>query len=59
MNLKYPNFNFEILFKATIRGLHLITNNPQYIYLSKDLSDYNFKEIRIESAGNFVLDNID
>jgi len=59
MNLKHPNFIFEILFKATTGGLYLITNHPQYIYLSKDLSNYNFKEIRIESEVNFVLDNID
>lgn len=59
MNLKHPNFNFEIKFKATTGGLYLITNHPQYIYLSKDLLDYNFKEIRIELEVNFVLDNID
>ncbi len=59
MNLKHPYFNYEILFKSTTGGLYLITNHPQYIYLSKDLSDYNFKEIRIESKVNFVLDNLD
>lgn len=59
INLKHPFFNYEILFKATTGGLYLITNHPQYIYLFKDLSDYNFKEIRIESKVNFVLDNPD
>lgn len=59
MNLKHPNFNFKIVIKATTGGSYLITNHPQYIYLSKDLSDYNIKEIRIESEVNFILDNLD
>ena len=58
LNLKHPNFNFKILFKATTGGLYLITKHPQYTYLSEMLSDYNFKEIRIELEVNFVLDNI-
>ena len=59
MNLKHPYFNYKILFKLTTGGLYLITNHPQYTYLSEVLSDYNFREIRIELEVNFVLDNID
>ena len=59
MNLKHPYFNNKILFKLTTGGLYLITNHPQYTYLSEVLSDYNFREIRIELEVNFVLDNID
>ncbi len=59
MNLKHPNFNFKILFKSTTGGSYLITNHPQYTYLYEELSDYNFREIRIEIEVNFVLDNID
>ena len=59
LNLKHLYFTYEISFKTTTGGLYLITNHPQYTYLSKDLSDYNFLEIRIESKVNFFLDNID
>ncbi len=59
MNLKHPYFNYKILFKLTTGGLYLITNHPQYTYLSEVLSDYNFREIRIELEVNFALDNID
>lgn len=59
INLKHPIFNYKIVFKSSTGGLYLITNHPQYVYLSKDLSDYNFQEIRIESEVNFVLNNLD
>ncbi len=59
MNLKHSNFNFKILFKSTTGGLYLITKHPQYTYLSEELSDYNFREIRIESEVNFVLNSLD
>ena len=59
MDFKHPYFNYAILFKLTTGGLYLITNHPQYTYLSEVLSDYNFQEIRIELEVNFVLDNID
>ncbi len=59
LNLKHPNFNFEILFKSTTGGSNLITNHPQYTYLSRDLADYSFKEIKVDLSANLIIENID
>ncbi len=56
---KHSYFNYSINFKLTTGGLYLITNHPQYTYLSEGLLDYNFQEIKIDLEAKFVLDNIE
>ena len=59
MKMVHPIFNYEINFKVTTGGLNLIMSHPQYNYLYKELSDFNFQEIRIELKANYILDNLD
>ncbi len=57
MEFKHIYFIYSINFKLTTGGLYLITNHPQYNYLSEGLKDYIFQEIGIEMEVKFVSDN--